>query len=629
MLFQSTKRALAGAALSVLASSLASAQIHPLTTFFGGSEHDRVQGCAVEPNGNILITGNTGSINYGQILPAAAAGYQKTFQGGADAFVAILSPDLSTVVAWTYFGGTTDDRGYGVLADSLGRVWICGFTDSVDLPSTTGVKFKGGKDAFIARFSPDLKQLQMCTMLGGSQEENPRGSFIVDANFNVFISGSTGSLDFPTTPGVFQPVHAAGGAGSWDAFITKLDVSGHIVWSTFLGGSANDAAYSNLRFASDGSIVTAGFTASADFPTTPGAFQTTYGGSAPGAIYLGDGFVARITADGKQLVYSTFLGGSDDESVSANDGLELDDQDDPIVIGVTSSHDFPMVAGGWNPNHTVGASRDGFVATLSADGAHMLASTFIGGVEDEEPAGLDLDSSGNIYISGNTNSKDYPVTADAVQPIYAGSTDAVITKFSPDLVDLLYSTFLGGSGTTDFGDRGRTLVLNTNGKVVISGDTDSPNFPTTPGTCEANYQGGISDGFVTTLSLGNTYVVGKGKKTSQNKFATLAWTGTPSAAAHNFVIQVKNAIPHQRGLMVWGPAITPTPFAAGTLYPEKPVFRLKTQTLDATGFTSYAIPTDITMIGGTRVYQFLFVDPNQPDGTLIGMTNALKAVFTP
>jgi hypothetical protein len=623
------RRSVAGALVFACAATIAGAQNHPRTTFFGGNAHDRVQGCAVDAQGRILVTGNTGSNNFSQVLPPLKGGFQKNFQGGSDAFVGILSADLSTVIAWTYLGGVADERGYGIQADAQGRIWVVGFTESPNFPTTNGTHWKGNKDAFVARFSADLKQLQMCTLVGGTDHENPRGSFALDANDNVYISGSTGSLDFPTTTGVYQKNHAPGGLGSWDGFVTKLDVNGHVVWSTYLGGSGQDAAYSGLRLASDGSIVVAGMTSSTDFPATPGAFQTTYGGDGGTAIYSGDGFVARLSADGKQLIYATYLGGSQDDSVTGNDSLELDDYDQPIVIGLTASQDFPMVSTGWSTQHKPGIQNDGFIVELSADGSQMLKGTFIGGSEDEELSGLDIDSSGNVYVSGNTSSGNFPVTLDAVQPTYAGYTDAIIVKFSAELDELLYSTFLGGSGNTDFGDRGRTLALNQKNEVVISGDTDSPNFPTTSGTFDPYYDGGISDGFVTTESLGDTYVLGKGKKTSQNKFATLSWKGVPSAAANNFSIDVKNGVPNQRGNMVWGPAISPIPFKGGTLYPGAPWTHVKTKVLDSTGSVSYAIALDPTMIGETRVYQFLFGDPAQSDGTKVAMSNALKVVFTP
>ncbi|MBI5433942.1 MAG: hypothetical protein HZA52_14010 [Planctomycetes bacterium] len=622
-------RVVLGISVAAIVAVTASAQNHPSTTFFGGNAHDRVQGCAIDAQGRILVTGNTGSTNFSQTLPAAKGGFQKTFHGLSDAFVGILSADLSTVVAWTYLGGTADERGYGVVADAQGRVWVVGFTESKDFPVTNGSKWKGLKDVFVARFSSDLKALQMCTYLGGKDEENPRGSLALDAQGNLYLGGATASLDFPTTAGVFQTAHAAGAPGSWDGFVTKLNSLGNVVWATYLGGSGEDATYSGLELASDGSIVVAGMTNSSNFPVTNGAFQTQYGGDTGTSIYVGDGFVTRLSADGKKLVYSTYLGGSGDDAVAGNDALELDDFDNAIVLGQATSHDFLLPAGGWMQHHTAGSSRDGFVVRLAPDGKQLLAGTFLGGTADEELSGLDVDSSGNVYLSGNTDSAGFPVTLDATQPKYAGSTDAVIVKLSEDLSELLYSTFVGGNGNTGYGDRGRTLTLGAQNKVVFSGDTDSANFPTTAGTFDPGYDGGTSDGFVSTLSLGDTYVFGKGKQTSQAKFATLSWKGTPSIAGQSFSIEVKSAVPKQRGMMVWGPAIVAQPFKGGTLYPEKPVKRLPTHVLDTTGYTKYSIALDASMAGDTRVYQFLFEDPNLADGTATAMSNGLKVVFTP
>lgn len=624
-------RAIASAgAIAFVLAGVAHSQTHPLTTFFGGAAHDRVQGCAIDATGRVLITGNTGSTNFGGVLPASKAGYQKSFKGTSDAFVAVLSPDLKSVVAWTYLGGSGEDRGYGIAADAQGRVWVVGFTESANFPRTTGPAHQGMKDAFIARFSPDLKQLQMARFVGGSDDENVRGSFALDAQGNLYIGGSTGSDDFPTTAGVVQPKHAADGPGTWDGFVAKLNANGQLVWATYLGGNGEDATHSGMALASDGSVIVGGISNSSNYPTTPGAYQTVYGGGVSTDPHTrGDGIVSALAPDGKSLRFSTYVGGSHDDRIAGNDAVALDPSGDIVVIGQTQSHDLTMPAGGWDVVRTPGTNRDGFVITLAANGKSLRNGTFIGGHGDEELSGLDVDVDGNVYVSGNTDSTGYPVTLDAKQAIYAGNVDGVISKFSFGLGELLYSTYVGGSGNTGYGDRGRTLVLNGQNSVVLSGDTDSPNFPVTNGTYDTGYNGGNSDGFVTEVSLGETYPVGQGKKTSQQKLATLSWTGSPDQSSGVFSVQVKNALPNARGDLLWGPSIAAKPFKGGTLYPDAPIQRLPGVKTDASGFASYSIAMPLSIVGETRVYQFLFEDVAQTDGSRTAMSNALKVVFLP
>lgn len=622
-------RALAGTAIAcTVALASATAQQHPKASFLGGSSHDRAQGCANVPGGLVVITGNTGSDNFSSTMPPAAGGYQKTFQGTSDAFVVVINPQLSSVVAWTYLGGSLDERGYGVVADTQARIWVVGFTESSDFPTTDGTHGHGKKDCFVARFSPDLKQLQMCTVLGGSGDDNPRGSFTVDGQHNAYLGGNTESPNFPTTNGVFQENHA-GAPGTRDGFVTKVDQLGHIVWSTMLGGNEEDTTAGGVRLASDGTVIVAGTTRSANFPVTSGALQPTYGGDSGTNPFSGDGFVTRLSADAQHLVFSTYIGGSDDDVISPNDGLVVDAADNVIIIGQTMSQDFPMAPGGWSTTRVPSPFFDGFAAIVSADGTHLLHSTFFGGTEFEEPSGIGRDQNGNIYLSGTTTSGNFPVTLDAKYPQYQGGGDAYIVKFSADLSDLLYSTFLGGTGNSGYGDRGRTVAVSSQDQVLVSGDTDSPDFPTTTPVFDHEYDGGSSDGFVTAVSLSETYAIGQGKTTSQGKHATMTWLGTPSVAGAQFEIEIHDAIPNKRGLLVWGEAIDPKPFQGGTLYVQTPLHRVSTKTADATGYTKYSINLATGMIGTTRVYQHLFEDPGQTDGSGVAMSNALKVVFTP
>jgi beta-propeller repeat-containing protein len=602
---------------------------HPRMSFFGGGLYERAQGITATHNGNIYIAGHSSS-DLATVFGTGQAGYASQRAGGPDAYVAILSSDLTQVLAWTFFGGSVEDRAYSVVVDSSDRVWIEGFTDSADLPTTDGSASHGGREIFIARFSPDLQQLQFATLIGGSHDDHPRGSFFVDALGNSYVGGSTASHDFPTTPGAFQ-VHHAGGlpVDDLDAFVIKVSPTGQILWSTFLGGSGNDSTFSGVQVFSDGSVYVAGMTNSADFPTTPGAYQKTYGGDLGAAPHLGDAFVARLSPNGDHLIFSTFLGGSGDDGGAANDGLELDALGRAILAGQTSSKDFPTTSGAFRRwIHESG--DDGFVSKLSADGSDLLASTYFGGSDFEEPSGVAVDPYGNIYVSGTTASADFPVTPDGDDRVFGGGPgDVMLCKFAPDLKHLIHSTYIGGSGASGFGDRGRALALDDRGAIVLGGDTDSPDLDVPPNALLPNYQGGNADALIATVRLDRSYVFGTGKPTSIGTIPSMGWDGAPSASGPGFVIEITDGVPGEVGMLAESQAPEFQAFPFGNWYLSRPITLLPPVTFDSQGKAKYTLPVSSGMVGLTRAYQFRFSDPNSPDGTGIGLSNALKVTYVP
>jgi hypothetical protein len=250
---------------------------------------------------------------------------------------------------------------------------------------------------------------------------------------------------------------------------------------------------------SDGTIYFAGFTTSRDLPVSPNAFQRTYGGDGGAPWGNGDGFVAKFSPDGSTLLFSTYLGGTGNDNVNGNNSLVIDPAGRVIVIGETHSPNFPVSANAFQTDYQGGGSADGFVAILSEDGARLLHATYLGGSAFEETSGLARDASGNVYLGGNTGSANFPVTANAFQRSFKGgvkNNDGFLSVLSSDLSTLRYSTYLGGSGTVGgFGDRGRAVALDSKGNAVVTGDSNSPDFPITPGVYQTAYRGGV-DAFV-------------------------------------------------------------------------------------------------------------------------------------
>ena len=256
----------------------------------------------------------------------------------------------------------------------------------------------------------------------------------MDTSGNAYVTGYTDSTNFPTTTGAFQTTFS----GSIDAFVTKLNSSGTgLLYSTYLGGSDFDFGY-GIALDSSGNAHVAGETASTDFPTTAGAFQTTYAGGDR------DAFVTELNATGTSLLYSTYLGGSGyDRSAHLGD-IALDSFGNAYIVGDTDSSDFPTTAGAFQTTHG-GGGRDAFVTKLNATGSSLTYSTYLGGSALDFGSGLAVDSSGNAYLTGATESFDFPTTAGAFQATLAGDGDAFITKLNSTGSGLLYSTYLGGA----------------------------------------------------------------------------------------------------------------------------------------------------------------------------------------
>src|SRR3989442_681315 len=240
------------------------------------------------------------------------------------------------------------------------------------------------------------------TYLGGSGSEEGLG-IAVDTAGNAYVTGPTYSTNFPTTPGAFQTTFG----GDIDAFVTKLNPIGSaLVYSTYLGGSARDEAMGIALDAAGNAYVT-GNTFSSDFPTSPGAYQTTFGGG----LSVGDAFVAKLDPTGSALIYSTYLGGSGDDR---GWGIALDSSGNAYVVGATSSTDFPTTPGAFQTIFGGGPS-DAFVAKLNPIGSALVYSTYLGGSDDHKGCGIAADgiSGPNAYLTGETASTDFPTTSSA------------------------------------------------------------------------------------------------------------------------------------------------------------------------------------------------------------------------
>jgi hypothetical protein len=422
----------------------------------------------------------------------------------------IIDPVLSYS---TYVGGGLDEIGMGIAVDAAGHVYVTGRTSSTDFPTTSGAfqpanSGTSSYDAFVMKLDPTGSTLVYSTYLGGSLDDIG-ARIVLDAAGNTYVLGNTSSANFPTTPGVFQPAHVGGS----DAFVAKLDSTGSLIYSTYLGGSDNDGA-SGLAVDAGGNAYVVGITRSLDFPTTPGAFQQTIAGGA------WDGFVMKLNPTATALVYSTYLGASGVDSVG---GIAVDAAANAYVTGITGSTDFPTTFGAFQPVYAGGVT-DAFVTKLNPAGSALIYSTYLGGTglypnrAEVFPFGFDgqeggssiaIDAGGNAYVAGGTTSIDFPTTPGAFQPVFISPGgdpgifkthfNSFVTKLNPTGSALVYSTYLGGSGEDGIGG----IVVDDLGNLYMAGATSSPDFPVTPDAIQPAFHGGDSfpnDAFVAILN---------------------------------------------------------------------------------------------------------------------------------
>lgn len=372
----------------------------------------------------------------------------------------IIDPVL---VYSTYLGGSFSDGANAIAVDSSGNAYVAGLTKSSDFPVTPGALKTVGNEGspgrgigFITKLNPTGTALVYSTYFSGAEVD---GIAVNGSGIAYVIGYVESSSNFPVTPGAFETSPESN-------FAAALNPAGNaLVYSTYLSGAPNDFAVD-----SSGNTYITG-SATAGYPVTPGAFQTTE--HDPGDYR---GFITKLNATGTGLIYSTYLSGSYWDVASS---IAVDANGDAYVTGYSLSEDFPVTKGAFQ-TYNKGAGRgNAFVTELNPTGTALIYSTYLGGHGGESGSDIAVDSDGNAYISGSTRSKDFPVTPGAFQITYKSLThngNAFITKLNPTGTALVYSTYLGGTGTDSPGP----IALDGAGGVYVEGLTSSTDFPITP-----------------------------------------------------------------------------------------------------------------------------------------------------
>jgi uncharacterized protein (TIGR03437 family) len=449
------------------------------STYLGGNGNDFAKGIAVDASGSAYITGWLESPKYPNLDP-----FQQTSGTGRDIVVAKFTPAGDALAFYTYVGGSGLNSGEAVTLDASGNIYVTGFTQSVDFPTKNAAQpnFGGGfENAVIFKLSPAGK-LVYSTYLGGNNQERAFG-IAVDATGAVFVSGFTFSIDFPTTNAIQPRV-----AGRPAAFLAKLSPTGdQFLFSTYLGGSGRNYG-SGLTLDATGNPIMVGETESIDFPLQNPLQSSLL--SQHGSPF--NGFITKLSSAGDKILYSTYFCGAAQSALSK---IALDSSGAMYVLGTTTTSGFPVK----NPIQATfgGGLTDLVIAKLTPAGDSIVYATYFGGNDEEIALGLAVDAIGNVYVTGSTDSPDFP-TKNSIQP-FVGSThsfkdDAFVVHISPS-GSLLYSTIIGGNGS----DAGTGIALDSQGRVYVTGPTNSDDFPT-KNPLQAAFGGGPDDMFYLRLA---------------------------------------------------------------------------------------------------------------------------------
>lgn len=583
----------------------------------------------------------------------------------------------------TFLGGSLFDEAAAVAVDAAGAVFVAGTTNSANFPSTGGAfdPVFGGtfSDAFVVKLNPGAATLAYATFLGGTGTDGA-AALALAADGSVRVAGRTQSSDFPLTAGAFDTTPN----GGTDGFVLHLSAAGSaLAFASLLGGAGQDEA-KGVALGAANEVYVAGFTASADFPTTPLAFDVTYNGAGP---FGSDAFAARFSAVGNALTFGTFLGGTSvDEARSiAVAGADV------AVCGRTDSPDFPTTPGSLQPAFG-GSLNDGFVARLGATTGNLLFATFAGGIFPDACDQLWGNAAGQVFVTGHTQSFDFPVAGgfdlfwnggeDAVvfaldaagqlvfgtflggsaddfgyairgdaagaalvtgstasanfpalsmsfDPTFNGGTDAFFTKVKPLGVSLSESGFLGGSGL----DEGRAIAVNAKGEAFLAGRAAAGGFPTTAGVVQGALAGS-ADAFVTCLPTAtcpnppSTGSYGSGKAGTGGIKPVLSTQNLPAIPSTNFTITVANGLPFASPLLFLGLGPLALPFDGGTLL-VAPLTILALPPLNALGRIDLVVPISGTgsSCGLTTYLQVMYFDPGAAGFYKTAQTNGITLVF--
>jgi hypothetical protein len=484
------------------------------STYLGGSGDDQGNGIAVDAAGSAYVVGTT----YSTSFPGAGSLGNPNkgippFSNGpiADVFVAKFNPAGTALVYSTYLGGNDLDYGNGIAVDAAGNAWVTGRTDSANFPTTAnaveGTATGAISHAFVAKLNPSGTGLVYSTYLGGhAQAEGV--AIAVDKSGSAYVTGDTLGGNFPTKS-AFQPKPSGDGSISFDAFVTKIDAGGSLIYSSYLGGSqynigdTNDYGFDfgkGIAVDGAGNAYITGTTTSTNFPT-PGTVPQTIGVSMTSKytskVQHSSAFVAKVNAAGSGFGYFDYIGGGSDDEGHA---IAVDAAGDAYVTGVTDSSDFPVSPNAFRT--TRAGINDAFVIKLSPVGARVYG-TYLGGDAQNNGFGIAVDAAGDAFATGKTDSgppssssSGFPIVNPLQGKLPNVGYSVFVTALNAAGTDSVFSTYLTGKG---LGGQGNAIAVDAAGNCYVTGYTQATDFLTSNAEQPAN--GGGQDAFVAKIGF--------------------------------------------------------------------------------------------------------------------------------
>lgn len=445
-------------------------------TFVGGGPgaDGYISEITVDDAGNVYGTGW-----YNAVFPTTPGVFDPSYNAGGgygDAYVFKLNATASTLVYCTYIGGASSyEQGQGIDVNAAGEVFVSGWTQSTDFPVTAGCydnTFAGFQDVFVLNLNATGTALLYSTYIGGTYSDYSY-SLELGPTGEAYITGYSGSFDFPVTPGVYDGI-----ANNQDAFVVKLNTTGtNLVFSTYIGGAAPSCIGRGIRVNAAGEAFITGDTYAMD--PTPGAYDVTFNSS---ASFYPDGFIARVSNDGTTLIYNTYIGGDLwDEPY----GIAIDANDNAYVTGFTSSTTFPVTAGSYDV--TPSTMGDCFIVKINPQGNNLIYGTFFGAGATGYSMGVNDDF--ELFIAGNVSSDSLYPTACAYDNSFNQGTDCFVGKLNAAGTNAQYASYFGGQGNDygngPFGKVKMVLWGECKDEVFVSTTSHSVDFPTTAGTYQS------------------------------------------------------------------------------------------------------------------------------------------------
>ena len=483
----------------VVITSSAFSQKIEYSTFIGGSKNDGdnswLKHFSIDEAGIVYFAMCTNSEDF----PVTDNAYDKTYNGGnnwgqEDLVIVQFNVDQNKLNYASYFGGSSGPEFAVQVLFKDNKLFIAGNTGSPDFPiagnaydkTFNGPDFRHA-DGFLSRFISN--RLDYSTFIGTSGIEAMK--FVdLGTDAEMIVAGELKNWEEIPITFAFSKEKLENNS---NACLIRFNERGDTILSaTLLGPTWNTITVRDKS----GNIYIAGNTPSKNFPVTPQANDTSYNGGKE--HYYGDIFITKLSPTGDRIIFSTYLGGSEDESIS---DICIDGDNNIIVCGQTFSKDFPITGNAFDESFD--GTIEPFIAKLDSSGSHLLYSSFLGGNEkdkNEYIQNMAISENGEIYLCLRANTTGFPVTSNAMFPRSRGGVDIILSVLNNTLTKLKYSTYIGGSGN-DFG----VVELDTYGNPVIVGGTSSSDFPVTPGSYDTTYNGGGSDLFVMKIKMDSSH----------------------------------------------------------------------------------------------------------------------------